>query len=108
MVERRIPNPMVVGSSPSWPATWIFLKEVLTFFERIYKLFNSNQKSESIVNKLQSYYTNAKSELLKVIFPIKEQIRSAYLSVFIVVTVITLFLALIDGIMSLSLSSIIN
>ena len=60
------------------------------------------------MNKVKNYYQNAKSELLKVIFPIKEQVRSAYLSVFIVVTVITLFLALIDGIMSLSLSSIIN
>ncbi len=60
------------------------------------------------MNKVRNYYQNAKSELSKVIFPIKEQIRSAYLSVFIVVTVITLFLALIDGIMSLSLSSIIN
>ena len=60
------------------------------------------------MNKVRNYYQNAKSELLKVIFPIKEQIRSAYLSVFIVVTVITLFLALIDGIMSLILSSIIK
>lgn len=60
------------------------------------------------MNKVKNYYQNAKSELSKVIFPIKEQIRTAYLSVFIVVTVITLFLALIDGIMSLSLSSIIN
>jgi len=60
------------------------------------------------VNKLKTYYRNAKEELFKVIFPIKEQIRSAYLSVFIVVTVISLFLALIDAIMSLSLSSIIN
>ena len=60
------------------------------------------------MNKVKNYYQNAKSELLKVIFPIKEQIRSAYLSVFIVGTVITLFLALIDGIMSLSLSSIIK
>ena len=60
------------------------------------------------MDKIKSYYLNAKTELLKVIFPIKEQIRSAYLSVFIVVTVITLFLALIDGVMSLSLSSIIN
>jgi preprotein translocase subunit SecE len=60
------------------------------------------------VNKVKNYYQNARTELLKVIFPIKEQIRSAYLSVFIVVTVITLFLALIDGIMSLSLSSIIK
>ncbi|MCT7910148.1 preprotein translocase subunit SecE [Arcobacter lacus] len=60
------------------------------------------------MNKLKTYYSSVKSELSKVIFPIKEQIRTAYISVFIVVTVITLFLALIDGIMSISLSSIIN
>tara|TARA_B100001063_G_scaffold216561_1_gene218363 strand:+ start:251 stop:433 length:183 start_codon:yes stop_codon:yes gene_type:complete len=60
------------------------------------------------VNKLKTYYKNAKEELFKVIFPIKEQIRSAYLSVFIVVTVISLFLALIDAVMSVSLSSIMN
>lgn len=60
------------------------------------------------MNKLKTYYKNAKEELLKVIFPIKEQIRSAYLSVFVVVTVISLFLALIDAIMSLSLSAVIN
>jgi preprotein translocase subunit SecE len=60
------------------------------------------------VNKLKNYYSSVKSELSKVIFPIKEQIRTAYISVFIVVTVISLFLALIDGIMSISLSSIIN
>ncbi|MBU3015444.1 preprotein translocase subunit SecE [Poseidonibacter lekithochrous] len=60
------------------------------------------------MNKLKTYYKNAKEELFKVIFPIKEQIRSAYLSVFIVVTVISLFLALIDAVMSVSLSSIMN
>lgn len=60
------------------------------------------------MNKLSTYYKNAKEELHKVIFPIKEQIRTAYLSVFIVVTVITLFLALIDSIMSVSLSALIN
>ncbi|MGB6329411.1 MAG: preprotein translocase subunit SecE [Halarcobacter sp.] len=60
------------------------------------------------MNKFKIYYKNAKEELLKVIFPIKEQIRSAYLSVFVVVTVISLFLALIDAIMSLSLSAVIN
>ena len=60
------------------------------------------------MNKLKTYYSSVKSELSKVIFPIKEQIRTAYISVFIVVTVISLFLALIDGIMSISLSSIIN
>jgi len=60
------------------------------------------------VNKFKTYYKSAKEELLKVIFPIKEQIRSAYLSVFVVVTVISLFLALIDAIMSLSLSAVMN
>jgi len=60
------------------------------------------------VSKVSSYLNSVKAELSKVIFPIKEQIRTAYISVFIVVTVITIFLAIIDGIMSLSLSSIIN
>jgi len=60
------------------------------------------------VSKLNTYYRNAKEELLKVIFPIKEQVKSAYLSVFVVVTVISLFLALIDAVMSVSLSAIIN
>jgi len=57
---------------------------------------------------LKNYYKQAKDELNKVIFPIKEQVKSAYLSVFVVVTVISLFLALIDAIMSLSLTSIMN
>ncbi|MCD4756777.1 MAG: preprotein translocase subunit SecE [Arcobacteraceae bacterium] len=60
------------------------------------------------MNKLSFYYRQAKDELHKVIFPIKEQIRSAFLSVFVVVTVISLFLALIDAIMSVSLSSIMS
>lgn len=60
------------------------------------------------MNKFKSYYKACKEELFKVIFPIKEQIRSAYISVFIVVTVISLFLALIDAVMSVSLSSIMN
>jgi preprotein translocase subunit SecE len=60
------------------------------------------------LSKLKNYYKQAKDELNKVIFPIKEQVKSAYLSVFVVVTVISLFLALIDAIMSLSLSSIMN
>ena len=60
------------------------------------------------MNNLITYYKHAKAELHKVIFPIKEQVRSAYISVFVVVTVISLFLALIDAIMSVSLSSVIN
>jgi preprotein translocase subunit SecE len=60
------------------------------------------------LNKLKNHYKQANDELNKVIFPIKEQVKSAYLSVFVVVTVISLFLALIDTVMSLSLQSIMN
>jgi len=60
------------------------------------------------VDKLKLYYKQSKDELFKVIFPIKEQVRSAYISVFVVVTVISLFLALIDALMSVGLSAVMN
>jgi len=60
------------------------------------------------VDKIKLYYKQAKEELFKVIFPIKEQVRSAYISVFVVVTVISLFLALIDALMSVGLSAVMN
>ena len=59
------------------------------------------------MQKILKYVRDSRAELTKVIFPTKEQIRNAFVSVFIVVTVISLFLALIDAIMSLSLSSIL-
>jgi preprotein translocase subunit SecE len=52
------------------------------------------------MEKFISYIKNSKNELGKVIFPIKEQVRNAFISVFIVVTIVSLFLALIDIIMS--------
>lgn len=60
------------------------------------------------MNKIKHYLLVAKNEILKVIFPTKEQIRSAFISVLIVVAIIALFLALIDIVMSYSLSNIIN
>ena len=60
------------------------------------------------MEKIKSYYKLSKEELFKVIFPIKEQVRSAYISVFVVVTVISLFLALIDALMSVGLSAVMN
>jgi len=58
------------------------------------------------MEKLITYYNHSKAELSKVIFPIKEQIRNAFISVFVVVTVVSLFLALIDLIMSSTLSTL--
>ncbi len=59
------------------------------------------------MEKLISYINHAKIEISKVIFPTKLQVRQAFFAVFVVVTVISLFLALIDVIMSASLSALI-
>ncbi len=75
---------MVGGSNPSCPA--------------IIRL-----KMEKLIN----YIKLSKLEIMKVIFPTKEQVRNAFITVFIVVTVVSLFLALVDAIMSFSLSKII-
>ena len=58
------------------------------------------------MEKLIDYFRKAKEELYKVIFPTKEQVKNAYIAVFIVVTVVALFLALVDGTMSFLLSHI--
>ncbi|MGX2971946.1 preprotein translocase subunit SecE [Helicobacter sp. T3_23-1059] len=59
------------------------------------------------MKKIVSYYRIAKEELFKVIFPTREQIRNALISVVVVVFVIALFLGLVDLILSASVSSIL-
>ena len=54
-----------------------------------------------------TYYRLSKEELSKVIFPTKEQVRNAFISVILVVTVIALFLALVDFILGGFVSSIL-
>ncbi len=58
------------------------------------------------MDKLLSYIKHSRAELTKVIFPTKEQVRNAFVSVVVVVTVVAIFLALIDLIMSFTLSNI--
>jgi preprotein translocase subunit SecE len=60
------------------------------------------------MEKVLTYVRHSREEILKVIFPTKEQVRSAFFAVFIVVTVVSLFLALVDATMSFTLSSIID
>ena len=60
------------------------------------------------MKKLIDYIKAARAELQKVIFPTKEQVINAYIAVFIVVSVVTLFLALVDATMSFILSHIID
>ena len=59
------------------------------------------------MKKIASDYRIAKEELFKVIFPTREQIRNALISVVVVVFVIALFLGLVDLVLSASVSSIL-
>lgn len=57
---------------------------------------------------LSTHIKNARLELSKVIFPTKGQVKQAYISVVIVVTVIAAFLALVDLLMSSIMSAILG
>ena len=59
------------------------------------------------MEKLITYFKLSKAELRKVSFPLKEQVRNAYITVFVVVAVISLFLALVDWLMSSIVSAIV-
>jgi len=60
------------------------------------------------MEKLLKYIEESKIELYKVIFPTKDQIRNAYIAVFVVVFIVSIFLAIIDLTMSFTLSHIIE
>ncbi|HOI83073.1 MAG: preprotein translocase subunit SecE [Campylobacterales bacterium] len=60
------------------------------------------------MEKMINYIKLSKVELTKVIFPIKQQVKTAFYAVLIVVTVVALYLALVDWIMSLSIKLIIG
>ena len=59
------------------------------------------------MEKIINYIKLSRAEIGKVIFPLKEQIRNAFITVFAVVVIVSLFLALVDAIMSFSLSKLI-
>ena len=56
----------------------------------------------------KKHIDNAKLELLKVIFPTSGQVKQAYISVVIVVSVIAAFLALVDLVMSSVMSAVLG
>ncbi|WP_120965074.1 preprotein translocase subunit SecE [Helicobacter pylori] len=59
------------------------------------------------MDKWLMQYKLAREELSKVIFPIKEQIRNALVSVLVVVSAIALFLALLDFSLGAFVSSVL-
>jgi preprotein translocase subunit SecE len=52
------------------------------------------------VNTLIEYIKAAKVELDKVIFPTTTEVKQSFISVVVVVTVVTIFLSIVDLIMS--------
>jgi len=59
------------------------------------------------MKNVSTFIKNAKLEIEKVIFPTKVQIRQAFVSVVLVVTVISIFLALVDWMMSSIVSAVV-
>jgi len=59
------------------------------------------------MGKLSTFIAHAKAEIHKVIFPTKIQVRQAFLAVVLVVTVISIFLALVDLLMSTIVSTVL-
>ena len=59
------------------------------------------------MSKISSYVRNSRAELSKVIFPTKPQVKQAFIAVLVVVTAVSLFLALVDFIMSSSLAAVL-
>lgn len=57
---------------------------------------------------LMNYVRNARSELAKVIFPTKAQVKQAFIAVLVVVAFVSVFLAIVDLIMSSTLSAILG
>lgn len=52
------------------------------------------------MDKITIYFSRIKEELLKVIFPTKIQVKQAFFAVFLVVLIISIFLAIVDFLMS--------
>ncbi len=59
------------------------------------------------MGKLSTFITNARTEIHKVIFPTQIQVRQAFIAVILVVTVIAIFLTLVDLLMSSIVSSVL-
>jgi len=59
------------------------------------------------MNKISTYIRHSKQELLKVIFPTKQQVKQSFIAVIVVVAFVATFLALIGLIMRSILSSIL-
>ena len=87
MVERRIPNPGVGGSNPSWP--------VLTCLRVMF-------------SKAIGFLTEVRAEVKKVTWPTRREAMGGTAVVVFVVLVMALFLGIVDAILSKVVQELIN
>jgi len=59
------------------------------------------------MDRLRNYIIQSRLELAKVIFPTKEQVRTAFFTVVAVVAIIAAFLAIVDALMSFVVSHLV-
>jgi preprotein translocase subunit SecE len=87
LVERRIPNPRVGGSNPSWP--------VLTYLRVMF-------------SKAIGFLTEVRAEVKKVTWPTRREAMGGTAVVVFVVLVMALFLGIVDAILSKVVQGLIN
>ena len=87
MVERRIPNPRVGGSNPSWP--------VLTCLRTMFF-------------KAIAFLVEVRAEVKRVTWPTRREAMGGTAVVVFVVLVMALFLGIVDAILSKVVQGLIN
>ena len=87
MVEHRIPNPGVGGSSPSWP--------VLTCLRIMF-------------SKAIGFLTEVRAEVKKVTWTSRREAMGGTAVVVFVVLVMAMFLGIVDAILSKAVQALIN
>ena len=87
MVEHRIPNPGVGGSSPSWP--------VLTCLRIMF-------------SKAIGFLAEVRAEVKKVTWPSRREAMGGTAVVVFVVLVMAMFLGIVDAVLSKAVQALIN
>ena len=93
MVEHRTPNPGVGGSSPSWPANFFVMST-----KKSKKKTRVSEKN--IFEKFKEFFEESKIEMKKVAYPTQKQALATCTSVLVLVLIISVYLGVVDIILS--------
>ena len=100
MVEHRTPNPRVGGSNPSWPANFFDMSTKKT------KKKNTTEKS--VFEKFRDFFEESKIEMKKVAYPTQKQTIATCTSVLILVLIVSIYLGVVDIILSKIVQAILS